>query len=138
MAATLYHLLPSKEWTICVEKDRAYYPPTFEMDGFIHLTANPSFLLQVANHFYREVDGAFVVLQLAPDKLKGTVKYEPAAAVGDKQTKKDGYKTEKGRKESDEILFPHLYGSGIEKEAVQRVLSVTRDDEGRFLSIESL
>ena len=34
-----------------------YYPPTYEQDGFIHLTADPLKLLGVANHFYKSSIG---------------------------------------------------------------------------------
>lgn len=32
-------------------KDR-YYPPTYDQDGFVHLTHDPALLLNVLNHFY--------------------------------------------------------------------------------------
>ena len=43
-------------------------------DGFIHLTADPALLLDVANHFYTSVPGEYLVLQLDPAKLSSKVR----------------------------------------------------------------
>ena len=40
---------------------------------FTHLTENPSMLLSVANHFYRDVQGEWVCLKLDPDKIQDEV-----------------------------------------------------------------
>ncbi|EFJ53156.1 hypothetical protein VOLCADRAFT_86151 [Volvox carteri f. nagariensis] len=55
-------------------------------DGFIHLTADPAFLLGIGNHFYRDVPGDFLLLVLDPAKLTAKVVFEPAAAVGHKSS----------------------------------------------------
>lgn len=41
----------------------------YAADGFIHLTADPKLLLTVANHFYRETQGDWIVLVIDATKL---------------------------------------------------------------------
>ena len=53
------------------------------------------------------------------------VKFEPAAAVGNKPAK------------TDDAVFPHLYG-GIDRQAVRTQLPVIRDADGKFTDIEGL
>ena len=57
MSEYLYHLVPAEQWQACKQQHKAYYPPTYEQDGFIHLTKEPHLLLPVANHFYRDQKG---------------------------------------------------------------------------------
>ena len=49
-------------------------------DGFIHLTADPNLLLEVANRFYTRSQGDWEVLVIDPAKLTAEVndvKYTP-------------------------------------------------------------
>jgi len=66
------------------------------------MTKEPKLLLTVANHFYTDVKGEYVVLAVDSTKLTSAVKFEPAADVGDK--KSDGL--DEG--EAEPVLFPHL------------------------------
>ena len=136
--APLFHLVPTDVWNALSSGD-TYFPATYDSDGFTHLTANPALLLEVANHFYTDIPGNFVVLELDERLLAaenaGAVKYEPAAPVGDKDTKAEGYAA---AKDENVPLFPHLYG-GIPKggsSVVGAPLVVERDaGTGAFLSI---
>mmetsp|Transcript_7795 Transcript_7795/g.14734 ORF Transcript_7795/g.14734 Transcript_7795/m.14734 type:complete len:130 (+) Transcript_7795:88-477(+) len=125
---TLYHLVPRDAWNQYKSMNEPYFPPTYVQDGFIHLTKEPSNLLAVANHFYTEVPGDFVVLAIDSTKLTGEVKFEPAADVGHKPSAGLAVDTQ---------LFPHLYGS-IDFECVQQELAVQRSEDGKFLSIEGI
>jgi len=107
-----------------------YFPRTYQQDKFTHLTANPQLLLSVANQFYQDSEGDWLLLVLDAAKLKGEVKYEAAAPVGNKPAK------ELGPGEEPEV-FPHLYG-GINLDAIQSELSVERDASGKFVSIAGL
>jgi len=137
--APLFHLVPTDAWNALSSGD-TYFPATYDSDGFTHLTANPALLLEVANHFYTDIPGDFVVLELDTRLLAadnaGAVKYEPAAPVGDKNTKAEGYVA--AAKDESAPLFPHLYG-GIPKggsSVVGAPLVVDRDaGTGAFLSI---
>jgi Protein of unknown function (DUF952) len=52
--------VPAADWRQCKEKSEPYYPPTYQQDGFIHLTKEAAVLLPVANHFYRDVNGVLL------------------------------------------------------------------------------
>lgn len=117
-----------------------YYPPTYDQDGFTHLTADPSLLLGVANQFYREVPAEIEWRVLVLDSARlaaalgaGPIRYEPAAPVG----------TIAARKGDAGLLYPHLYG-GIPATKVEGVvlaeLSVRREagEGGAFVAIEGL
>ncbi|KAG2438500.1 hypothetical protein HXX76_005051 [Chlamydomonas incerta] len=135
--APLYHLVQESIWTKCKADGSAYYPPTYEQDGFIHLTADPRFLLGVGNQFYKDVAGTFLLLVLDADKLSAKVVFEPAAPVGNKSS--DGLAASGGEKEKAEELplFPHLFGT-IDFGAVAAELPIQRDATGAFLSIPGL
>ena len=143
--AILYHLAPIPRWKAAIEgsEEAEYKPETFEKDGhFVHLSSDASFLLPVGNSFYKQSKDDWVLLELDVSKLKGEVRYEAAAPVGETQpseelTKKRGQGKE-GEGEGGETLFPHLYGSGISNSAVVRERKVTRGEDGSFLSIEGM
>ena len=69
----LYHLADKAQWEECKASQTAYYPPTYDQDGFIHLTAEPGLLLDVANQFYKAAPGDWLVLQLDSAKLRSEV-----------------------------------------------------------------
>lgn len=151
----LYHMVPVAQWQECVASKQPYFPPTYQQDGFIHLTAEPSLLLTVANHFYTASQGAWEVLVLDSGKLQAEVKFEPAAPVGDKSSggllsgsTQQPQQAQQGEQQQAaavavaeaapaETLFPHLYGT-IDYEAVVEKLPMERDAEGRFLGIHGV
>ena len=54
----IYHMCIEKNFDEqTAESENCYYPPTYNMDGFIHATADPQLLIEVANHFYKESKG---------------------------------------------------------------------------------
>eukprot|EP00892_Ulva_mutabilis_P010986 jgi/Ulvmu1/825/UM010_0199.1 len=132
MPEYLYHLVPADQWITAREERQPYFPPSYDQDGFIHLTKKAELLLPVANHFYKDVPGKYLVLKIDEYRLSAEVKYEPAAPVGEKET------TNFSQNGSQVELFPHLYGT-IDFKAVAEELEVTRNSEtGEFLSIAGL
>jgi uncharacterized protein len=121
----LYHLV-KEEHFINTSSDNKYLPPTYEIDGFIHLTKDPSLLLEVANHFYKSTIGPWVCLRLDPSRLTSPVVYEAAAPVGEIQAV-----------QKNDTVFPHLYGY-LNLDAIVESLSTERAEDGTFLSINSL
>lgn len=124
----LFHLIQADLWTAAVDSDSAYYPPTYEQDGFTHATANPALLLNVANHFYTEVPGQWYCLRMTVDSLASAdieVVFEGTAPVGDKEPDFPG---------TDDELFPHILG-GIHPSAVLEVHEVIRTDDGSFTAV---
>ncbi|MEW5307963.1 MAG: hypothetical protein WDW36_010330 [Sanguina aurantia] len=124
MDATLYHLVQEPVWRAAKNAGALYKPPTYEQDGFVHLTAKPELLIGVANHFYKGVKDAFLLLCLDSAKLTAEVVYECAAPVGDIAA-------------ASAEKFPHLYGC-IDFAAVLQELPVERAEDGTFLGIPGL
>jgi len=127
----VYHLVQAQLWDRVVAADDIYYPPTYPIDGFTHGTSNPDKLLNVANHFYRDVPGEWYCLRMTVASLAGTgveTIFEGTAPVGDIQPEFDG---------AGDELFPHMLG-GISPAAVQHVYAVTRADDGTFLAVEGV
>jgi uncharacterized protein (DUF952 family) len=85
---------------------------------------------QAYSHSCAVHTGKYLVLRLDPDKLRGEVKYEPAAPVGDKDPTVFG----DGK---DPQVFPHLFGT-IDVEAVVAEHHVTRDASGTFIAIDGI
>ena len=68
----VFHLIQASLWNEAVENNEVYYPPTYEVDGFTHGTSNPDKLLNVANHFYSEVEGDWYCLRMTVESLAAT------------------------------------------------------------------
>ena len=124
----VYHMVQAALWQTAVHSDEIYYPPTYDVDGFTHGTSNPAKLLNVANHFYRDVPGEWLCLQMTVDSLAAegvATVYEGTAPVGDKPADFEG---------AGDELFPHIQG-GIAPAAVISVFPIERSADGEFLSI---
>ena len=127
----VFHLVQASLWDAAVAANEAYYPPTYEVDGFTHGTSNPEKLLAVANHFYPDVPGDWYCLRMTVDSLSATgveTVFEGTAPVGDIQPEFEG---------SDDELFPHIHG-GIHPDAVLEQHAVRRAEDGTFLGIEGI
>lgn len=130
--STIYHITSAAVWQD-IGQDDIYFPPTFETDGFIHASAHEHLLLPIANHFHADARGEIVCLEIpiaALDAVDIVVKFEPPAAVGNTPAQIDAVSL-------DGILFPHVYG-GLKRSYVTCAHPITRDDEDRFVAIESL
>ena len=128
----VFHLIQAELWQATLaEEDGIYYPPTYDVDGFTHGTANPAKLLVVANHFYPEVQGDWLCLRMTVESLQESgVKtiFEGTAPVGDKPANFEG---------SDSELYPHILG-GISPSAVLAAHKVVRTQDGKFIQIEGV
>ncbi len=127
----VYHLVQKTLWDKTLAENSVYYPPTYDQDKFTHATANPDFLLTIGNHFYTQVEGEWLCLQMSVSSLAATgvrTIFEGTAPVGDKPADFEG---------TDSELFPHILG-GIHPSAVLKVHQVSRDSGGRFLSVASV
>ena len=127
----VFHLVQATLWDQNIASDSTYYPPTYEVDGFTHGTSNPQKLLNVANHFYPDVQGDWYCLRMTVESLKTSgveTVYEGTAPVGDIQPDFEG---------AGDELFPHIHG-GLKASAVLEAHKVDRADDGAFLSIEGI
>lgn len=126
--SALFHLVPADSWA-ALDKNTNYLPATYEQDGFIHATADTSLLLNVANHFYAGSKGEWLCLETSVQRVEATgvkVLFEPAAPVGETAANIPGV--------AATAMFPHIFGS-LSPEAIIAVHTVTRDPNGRFLSV---
>jgi len=125
----MYHMCQRDLWESAKQAGEAYFPPTFEKDGFTHATAVATRLIATANHFYQDVPGEWVCLRFRRSALKklGIVtRDEKAMPVGEKAS-------------SDEWVqwvCPHVYG-GLPPQVVEAELPMTRDGP-KYVSIEGL
>lgn len=65
----VFHMCDAKEFATMTANEGFYYSPTFAIDKFIHATADPKFLLEAGNHFYK----VFYVFLLNPSEKNRTV-----------------------------------------------------------------
>eukprot|EP00958_Prasinococcus_capsulatus_P014455 scaffold1522_cov340-Prasinococcus_capsulatus_cf.AAC.4 len=116
----IYHLVQQHIWEDCKKNNAVYYPPTYEQDGFTHATADPQFLMGVANHFYKcsasrssthsdryhqEVKADWLCLEMTRQTLAAanvTLKFESPSPVGTTAALDP--------KQSGGEWFPHIYG----------------------------
>lgn len=149
MSERIYHMCPKMAWDTCSTGDcNDYFPPTYDQDGFIHATQDPSMLIPIANHFYKDAprDQEWIILVIDCARLTSRLVFEPAAAVGTTPSfsKTGGSDSIHDRhvddteasQHRDEILFPHIYGT-IQKESVVEILNMTRDSSGIFVGFSS-
>lgn len=73
---------------VCLRVLLRMQPPTYEVDGFTHATADPSFLIGVANHFYKATQPDWICLGMTRASLAAahiTLKFEDPSPVGTTQ-----------------------------------------------------
>ena len=107
----IFHLAPAERWEAW-SSTAEYLPEEYGKDSFIHCTAGDELMLRVANHFYRNTPGAYVLLVLETERLTSELRWE---APGDGLAER----------------FPHIYGP-INRDAVIQVRSVQRSADGTF------
>mmetsp|Transcript_108232 Transcript_108232/g.212098 ORF Transcript_108232/g.212098 Transcript_108232/m.212098 type:complete len:279 (+) Transcript_108232:63-899(+) len=126
----IYHMCQRELWEAAKKSGQAYFPPTFEKDGFFtHATAVASRLITTANHFYQDVPGEWVCLRFRRSSLKKlgiVIRDERALPVGEKATSEDWA----------EWVCPHVYG-GLPPQVVEAELPMKRDGP-KYISIEGL
>src|SRR5258706_1724003 len=109
---TIYHIVP-KAYYDAFPSGKSYVPEPYEQDGFIHCTRGADLMVTVANRFYRNVPGDFLMLVIDVRALQSTLKYEaldPAVP----------------------FPFPHIYGA-INRDAIAEVILMKRSKDGTFL-----
>ncbi len=102
-------MAPAKVWQKQAS-DQPYRGDTLATEGFIHCTAEPDWLLKVANRFYRSQPDDFVILCIVPERVQVAIKWEKA----------------------DNHEFPHIYGP-LNLDAVEHVVKFPRDAAGQFV-----
>jgi len=125
----LYHMCLRSSWEEAKQAGEAYFPATFDSDGFTHATAVPTRLLSTANHFYQDSLGDWVCLRMCRSALRrcGIItRDEMAMPVGDKAV----------GEEFGEWVCPHIVG-GIPPTVVDAEFPMLRDGP-YFTAIDGL
>jgi uncharacterized protein (DUF952 family) len=128
----MLHLVSKGEWE-ALPAGQAYVAPSLATEGFIHCTDGEELMLQVANRFYRDQGGEFLLLEIDEAKLSAPVKREPPADPKPATAPPPEAVAEHGP--ADDVarpLFPHVYGA-IDRAAIVAVRPVQRDEDGRFV-----
>ena len=107
----IYHMTPHSVW-VAQEAGATFVEDTLETEGFIHCTAEPELLPVVANRFYRDTPGDWVLLCVDTSRLAAELRWEAA----------------------DNHFFPHVYGP-IDRAAIVDVLPFPRTATGEFLAV---
>ncbi|MFE7775033.1 DUF952 domain-containing protein [Streptomyces sp. NPDC057445] len=112
----IIHVVPLDDWLAIPE--RPYAPKTFAAEGFIHCSPDEATTLAIVDAYYRTTPGPLMALLIDEGRLRSPVRYEPAG------TSPPGV--------APGTLFPHVYGP-IEREAVEGLLEIQRDADGRAM-----
>ena len=116
----IYHVVSSAEWN--AGPDRPYAPASLVKDGFVHCSPDEATTLKVVDAFYGSAPRPLLVLLLDEARLTAKCVWEaadPAPPPG----------------VAEGTLFPHVFGP-LDREAVERVLVVRWDEEGRATGLE--
>uniref|UniRef100_A0A7S2X5W6 (S)-ureidoglycine aminohydrolase cupin domain-containing protein n=1 Tax=Lotharella oceanica TaxID=641309 RepID=A0A7S2X5W6_9EUKA len=127
----LFHVAKKSLWEEAKRSGSVYYPPTYKKDGnFTHATADPTKLVDVLNHFYKDVEEEYVCLRMTSKTLRAAgvdVTFEETAPVGDTPAIDMG-----------DQLFPHIQGGIPSSKVVTEELNVLRAKDGTFLDIPGI
>ena len=119
----IYHAVPKSLWCDARDAGKVYLPPTYQADGFIHATHDPTLLVGMLNQFYKDVSSEFSCLEIDTGILESKVVMEDPAAAGNQSTKGGPSK------------FPHIYGPIKPLQCVVGEYSVVRAEDGTFVRV---
>ena len=105
-----YHLVPVAAWEAAADRE-PFRAASLDAEGFVHLTHRMADLVDVANTFYRDDPGPFLVLTIALRWLTSPWRYD-----GDRR-------------------YPHVYGP-LDRAAITEVRPIEREADGTFLPIQ--
>lgn len=127
----IYHVVQKSLFDKALSEGVHYFPPRYDIEGFIHATHEANLLLGVLNwkhpkhgFIYKTIEGTFLCLAIDTSVLTSPVKMEAA-----KPTESN----------PNPIAFPHIFGPITPLSCVTRQMEVRRDpQDGTFLSIEGI
>jgi uncharacterized protein (DUF952 family) len=157
--ATMLHLISKADFDAwqALPASEPLKPASLAREGFIHCTAGDDLMLTVANLFYKDQTGDYLVLEIDESKVTAPVKWEapaspsPTAGEGGVRAETDAMppeaKAEFGSTPAspvpvaadpvtaaapaDALTFPHIYGP-LNRDAVTGMRRLTRAADGAF------
>lgn len=108
--AEIYHMLTKAAWE-AVRGGERYAPPSLASEGFIHCTVGERNLIGVANRFYRDEPGEWMVLVIDPARIDRPVRWEL---------------------QPDGLAYPHVHGD-LNVSCVVGACAFPRAEDGEFL-----
>jgi hypothetical protein len=118
----ILHLVSAAEFHGQLARE-PYRPAGFDQDGFIHCTQEPDVLLHIANAFFREAPGDFLVLVIDSTRVTAPVRFEPPVPPPPDPNAPLA-----------RHLFPHIYGP-LNRDAIVAVRRAQRAADGTFLAV---
>ncbi len=118
---SIYHLVPEGYYNQ-QPPTQPYFPENFAGEGFVHCTAEPALLVEIANTFFVNLTEQLLVLEIDPARLTVPLKFEPPIPPPgtDTLTTPD-----------TDTLFPHIYGA-VDRLAIIGIYPLQRDKSGRW------
>ncbi len=126
----ILHLTAKTEWD-AAPADQPYAPAAAASDGFIHCTAGDELLLQIANRWYKDRPGEYLVLSIDETKLTAPVKWEPPEPPAPPAPPEAVAEYGSPAAAEPQIAFPHIYGP-INRDAIAGVRVAVRAADGAF------
>lgn len=109
----IFHLTP-KQYFDALDEDSDFMPAEFEADGFIHCTGSRAKMLEVANRYYKDVPGEFLLLVINEEAVIAEVVWEDGSPP-----------------DPDGTQFPHIYGP-LNRDAIEDIIPMNRLPDGTF------
>jgi uncharacterized protein (DUF952 family) len=107
--AEIYHMVLAETWA-AVSQQAEYRPESLQSEGFIHCTVGERHLLEVAERFYHDIPGEWLVLVLDPARVLSEIRWV---------------------EQPDGLAYPHIHGP-LNLDSVIEVRPFPRDANGRF------
>lgn len=104
----IFHMLPTASWQ-AQQSNQPYRCESLESEGFIHCTGEPERLLAVANRWYKNLPGDWLILCIEDENVEAEIRWE----------------------ENHGHIFPHIYGP-INLDAITEIIHFPRSHEGEF------
>jgi uncharacterized protein (DUF952 family) len=111
----ILHVVPAAEWE--ADPGRPYAPDSLAREGFVHCSPDERTTLAVVNAFYGDAPRPLLALLIDETRLGAPCVWEAAEPAPPPGV-------------AEGTLFPHVLGP-LDREAVERVLVVRWDDQGR-------
>ncbi|MGY6023987.1 DUF952 domain-containing protein [Streptomyces spinosirectus] len=111
----IYHVVPAAEWSAA--PGQPYAPASLAAEGFVHCSPDEATTLAVVAAFYRDAPRPLLALLIDEARLTAPCVWEAASPAPPPGV-------------PEGTLFPHVFGP-LDRAAVERVLVVSWDEEGR-------